>query len=446
MRLLCRCSVTLLLLISFTPTASPQKKGGGSTPASASPAAAPPATSSGAFESQMLGFGSMDLIANNIAERVCTVDSTLTSEEMTARRTEINATPAIVIFDQATFASLQSYEAFVTNATLVTKVYKALLSDPKKAEAALMRFNREHEKKAEDEKNDYEKYLFSQKIDDLNLTGAVIGDPISDATSLLSALAISSNTESPGSITIPDSAMAIALTRALKEQSNCKKKTIVYPPLFGYGSISDTAKVDIETDIDEVMVMRKAAHEDVDARNIEFMKTHPSAPPTPVLPATPTTPPVPAKPATPGPGDSVLISALTDADGLFDNLINSLLQVNSTSGIVGSAAVIQGRQLAVLIAGKTDPKTKTVVSPAYVLLATIVTAGGTTHQHKTFWTALTTGDKFTYSGGMAVGFALWKSGLTSPIMTDVIRYRSPLMKMKKPADLNGINVGDTLKP
>ncbi|MGD0445783.1 MAG: hypothetical protein ABSA39_17760 [Edaphobacter sp.] len=49
---------------------------------------------------------------------------------------------------------------------------------------------------------------------ELSVTGPALGDPISDATSLLSALAISSNTESAGSITIPDSAMAVALTRA----------------------------------------------------------------------------------------------------------------------------------------------------------------------------------------------------------------------------------------
>jgi hypothetical protein len=60
----------------------------------------------------------------------------------------------------------------------------------------------------------------------------------------------------------------------------------------------------------------------------------------------------------------------------------SPLQVNSTSGIVGGAAVIQGRQLATLVAGETDPLTKVVQPPAYVLLATIIAAGGTTHQHK----------------------------------------------------------------
>jgi hypothetical protein len=445
MRMSLRCRVVLTLLVFFSPVVFAQKKGSATTPASASPAAAAPASSSGAFESQMLAFGSMDLIAGDIANRVCVADPKLPVADLAARTADITKTPTIVIFDQTTFASIQSYEGFVASAALVAKVYNTLVSDPNKALARLKTLNREHATKASG--NKYAVQLFDRKMNELTVTGPAFGDPISDATSLLSALAISSNTESAGSITIPDSAMAVALTRSLKAQTPCSGKTIVYPPLFGYGSISDTAKVDIESDIEQVLDMRRAAHEDVDAQNIEFMRTHPSAPATPAVPATPTTPAAPAKPATPGAGDTVLTAALTDADGLFDNFMNSLLQVNSTSGIVGSAAVIQGRQLATLIAGETDPVTKAVQPPAYVLLATIVAAGGTTHQHKTFWTALTTGDKFTYSGGMVVGFALWKAGLTSPIMTDMIRYRSPLMKIKAPApaDLTGIDAGDTLK-
>jgi hypothetical protein len=435
--------VVLAVAIALTSTALAQKKGAApATAASSTPAA--PASSSGAYESQMLAFGSMNLIANDIAQRVCIADSALPAADLAARTADIKATPAIVIFDQTTFASIQSYEAFVANAALVAKVYGTLVSNPDQALATLKTLNREHATKAQDDQ--YAVDLLDQKLKLLSVTGPAFGDPISDATSLLSALAIASNTESANSLTIPDSAMAIALTRALKAQSNCSTKTIVYPPLFGYGSSSDTAQVDVETDIQQLIDMRKAAHEDVDAQNIEFMRTHPSAPATPAVPATPTTPAVPAKPATPGTGDSVLTAGLADADGLFDSFMNSLLQVNSTSGIVGSAAVIQGRQLATLIAGTVDPKTKAGQPPAYVLLATIIAAGGTTHQHKTFWTALSTGDKFTYSGGVVVGFALWKSGLTSPIMTDMIRYRSPLMNIKAPTNLTGIGDGDTLKP
>ena len=51
-------------------------------------------------------------------------------------------------------------------------------------------------------------------------------------------------------------------------------------------------------------------------------------------------------PATPGvSGNAVLTAALTDIDGLYDSFINSLLQVNSSTGVIGSAAVIQGYQL-----------------------------------------------------------------------------------------------------
>lgn len=47
---------------------------------------------------------------------------------------------------------------------------------------------------------------------------AVTLDPVADAAALITALAIASNTESPGRVTIPDSAMAVALTHELKNK------------------------------------------------------------------------------------------------------------------------------------------------------------------------------------------------------------------------------------
>jgi hypothetical protein len=79
MRMSLRCRVVLTLLVFFPPIVFAQKKGSAATPASASPAAAAPASSSGAFESQMLAFGSMGLIAGDIANRVCVADSKASS-------------------------------------------------------------------------------------------------------------------------------------------------------------------------------------------------------------------------------------------------------------------------------------------------------------------------------------------------------------------------------
>jgi hypothetical protein len=177
----------------------------------------------------------------------------------------------------------------------------------------------------------------------------------------------------------------------------------------------------------------------------------PPTPPTPVTPAAPVIPPTPVTPAnsgtpaTPGANDTILTTALTDIDGLYDNFMNALLQVNPSTGVTGSASVLQGRRLATLIAGKLNADEKHYeVPPAYILLASVVAAGGTMHVHKTLWTALSTGDKITYSGGAVVSFSLWNVNSKFPIYSDNLRYRSPLMNIKAPSDTSGVDSGDNL--
>lgn len=423
-------SLLAVCLVFCGPAASAQgKKGGAATSAgsAAQPAAAQQPSSSAAFESQMLAFGGLDLIATNIAKNVCTADG-------------MSTTPTIIIFDQTSLATLQSYEAFIANAKTIVGAYSTLISDQKKLSDLKALYG---QRAQSGDKKEAEIWKGKERM--FAATGPAFGDPISDATALLSAIAISSNTETAGQITIPDSAMAVALTHALKANTNCSDKRIIYPPLFGFGSSTDVSSADIQADIQEVDDVRKIAHDDVSKRNTEYIAAHPSAPATPAVPATPTTPAIPAKPATPGPGDTVLTGALTDVDGLYDSFMNAFLQLNSSTGVIGSASIIQGRQLATLIAGKQGTDESPAIVPAYLLLASVVAAGGTTHDHKTFWTALTTGDKFTYSGGAVVNVALWKVTMPSPAYVNIIRYRSPLIKMKPPSSLTGISDGDNLK-
>jgi hypothetical protein len=89
---------------------------------------------------------------------------------------------------------------------------------------------------------------------------------------------------------------------------------------------------------------------------------------------------------------------------------------------------------------------KAAVPKAYVLLASFVAAGGTERVHKTFWTALSTGDKITYSGGCVVNVSLWRAGSNSPIYADVLRYRVPFSKMnpKPSSGMDGVASGDNL--
>src|SRR4029077_6196676 len=157
-----------------------------------------------AIESQMLAYGGLDHIASTIAGTVCS-------------KINDNSSHTVVIYDQASFASLQSYEAFIANAKAIVSLYETLLSvDDKKKLAKQLKdiASTEHPNRPQPRA--------------LGLSGTI--DPFSDATALLSAIAVASNSESPGSIVIPDSAMAIAITRNLEQSEACtsKKLTVIY--------------------------------------------------------------------------------------------------------------------------------------------------------------------------------------------------------------------------
>lgn len=440
MKVFYSCSLTALLVLSG-PLANAQNKKSAAAAASAATPSAPASSpsSSAAFESQMLSFGALNHIAKDIAQRVC-------SNDELKKHTE-----TIIIFDQASFANVQAYQSFLTNARLVVGAYNTLMTDSNR-EKWLTRLNSLADQHliVPSEANKFLKPGFENHKKQLGTRaiGPTFGDPISDAASLLSALAVSSNTEAAGSITIPDSALALAITQQLKTQA-CSER-VVYPPLFGSGSLTDASLADIQVEIQKVDDVRSVAHQAVEDSNREYIMEFPSKPHTPASPATPGPPPTPATPETPataGTNDTILASALTDIDGLYDNLINALLQVNSSTGITGSASVIQGRRLATLLTGKlSDDKTRfeKAPSPAYILLASVVTAGGTTRIHKTLWTALSTGDKITYSGGAVVSFSLWNINSQSPIFSENLRYRSPFMNIRTPSDTDGLDVGDNL--
>src|SRR5271166_1812328 len=68
----------------------------------------------------------------------------------------------------------------------------------------------------------------------------------------------------------------------------------------------------------------------------------------------------------------------------------------------------------------------------YVLLASILSAGGTMRDHKTLWTALSTGDKITFSGGLMVNVALWQANSAMPLYANILRYRVPFSNIADP--------------
>jgi len=375
------------------------KKGAGAAaPASSAAQPATPApSSSAAIESQMLAYGGLDHIASAIAGRVCSNIDTTTSS-------------TVVIYDQASFASLQSYEAFIANADAVVSLYETLLSaDDKKA------LNKQLSDAAA------AKHPGRPRPRAIGLSSTI--DPFSDATALLSAIAVSSNVETPGSIVIPDSAMAVAITRELTGGKTCASKNlkVIYPPLFGNSSSTDFASADIQSDLQTVQDVRDLTVHAVSTENTKWMSDNKLT----------------------QSGNPVLTAALTDVNGLYDSFLNSLLQVNSASGTVGSASVIQGYQLANALAGPAEAN-GSFRHPAFILLASILSAGGTELDHKTFWTALGSGDKITYSGGVIVNVALWNSDDTAPIYSNLLRYRVPFSDVQKPSNTDNVTIGDDL--
>jgi hypothetical protein len=507
------CLVFVALAVSSVTPAQAQKKSGGtsagaaaSTGASTNTSSTPASSSSAAIESQMVTFGALNLIAKKVATETC---SNIYPPGSTGDKT-------LVIFDQTTFGNLAAYQGFVANALALKSLYLSLVNPDEivavnkctwslaatrtrlthcneyfrravyQNQLSTLAVDKQYQCTADIDK----KELAAEECDKWNAshpnanqpcpTANAIGlsstiDPFSDATSLLSAIAVASNSESPGSIVIPDSAMAVAVTRELKNDTsnachaNVSHLTVIYPPLFGTSSTSDIAPSDMQSVIDELHDFRSCVIQQMDARNNNWLQQQKPAPaPAPApgggsaLPANPncksscasasvnsspagnTSPGAPATTS-----DPITTPALTDVNGMYDSFMNSLQQLNSSSGTVGSGAVEQGYQLATVLAGPRGASSAsgqpTFPNPSYILLASILSAGGTMRDHKSLWTNLGNGDKITFSGGLMVNVALWQANGKLPLYTDILRYRVPFSNVANPTvDSTPAKAGDNI--
>ena len=261
-------------------------------------------------------------------------------------------------------------------------------------------------------------------------------DPFTDASSVLSSIASATNTETPGSIVFPDSSMAVALTGSLTSSTGgclSKNLAVTYPPIFGSGSASDYSSADIQSDLDIVNEVRGYVTTAVQGANNGWITDHTPKTGTPPVPGT-----------APANGDPILTAGLTDVTGLYDSFIGPYLQMGSSGTSTGIGPVVQGYQLANLLAGKADAAGQHP-HPAYILLATVVSSGGTMRDHKSFWTALGNGDKITFSGGLIVSVAMWQSNGNAPVFSKVFRFRAPFSDVKDPSDMTNVTNGDNLK-
>jgi hypothetical protein len=77
----------------------------------------------------------------------------------------------------------------------------------------------------------------------------------------------------------------------------------------------------------------------------------------------------------------------------------------------------------------------------------VAAAGGTQQDRKNILTALFTGDWIRYSGGVSVNVIVFKiaKAESSILYSNLLRFRTPLTKIKKPNHYNSSdNAGDNL--
>jgi len=460
----------------------------------------------------MLTFGALDLIAKKVASETC---SKIHPSNSTDERT-------VVIFDQTSFGNLAAYQGFVANALTLKSLYLSLLAQTEYNTVnrctwsiAASRTQQMHcnayfrraayqsqlttlpsdqqyqctgaieqeeieQEKSETEQEQCDKWKAAHPNANQPCPAArALGvsstiDPFSDATSLLSAIAVASNTESPGAIVIPDSAMAVAVTREMKNDTsnachaNVVHLTVIYPPLFGTSSVSDISPSNMQSVINELHDVRSCVIQQMDARSDVWLKQQRSPSATGSAPDAGAAPAASSSSAanpncksscasanisTPGgganPGASpATTDPLTEVNGLYDSFITSLQQANSSSGAVGSSAVEQGYQLATVLAGPRGPVSASgqpnFPNPSYILLASILSAGGTIRDHKSLWRDLGSGDEITFSGGLMVNVALWQANGKLPLYADILRYRVPFSNVENPTVDPPAKAGDNL--
>src|SRR5580658_3206706 len=153
-------------LLVIAPSANGQKKGSGAAPAASSPSTpSQGATASNApFEVEMLSYGSLDQIMEQVADYACGLGSD-------AKK--------VVVLDGPALQSLEAFDSFYVNAEALTSAFESMTSD----------------------------------------AGAAGVDDFADITNAVVAAATSSTSESSSSFTISDPTAALVLLQHLRQQT-----------------------------------------------------------------------------------------------------------------------------------------------------------------------------------------------------------------------------------
>jgi hypothetical protein len=222
-------------------------------------------------------------------------------------------------------------------------------------------------------------------------------DLMADIVSAVSAVLIASNTETASSITIQDSSAALKLVLYLGANSECAQAQITYAS----ASPPNERMVAITNILNAVSNARSDALQNL------------------------------------VPNGKAGFDAL---DQTYNSFIQSLVSASST-GQPLLASIIQGYGIRQALRA---PGT------VFSVFVNVATAGGTQQVRKNALTALVTGDWIRYSGGIVINTMIMRYDTGAILFSDVLRYRSPLTKIRKPlhekSTRYGDNLGDTCAP
>lgn len=384
-------SVIVLPLLMFASVASAQKKGGAS-PASGSAATAPAAAtaSTAPFEVEMLSYGALDKIMDKLSDYACNVKPTIAGTSY----------GSVVVLDSPALQALQAYDAFSVNAKAIASGFSAMQA-PSAAGTGI--------------------------------------DDFADITNAVVAAAVSSTSETSFSFTIQDPTVAIVLMNHLRTRGSPVCKSAYYAGVYAVdeankpqfhgveiSSVSDQLNALAGLRIGALSAIMTAGEGNTTAlRNAAGCAPLPSG--TSALS-------VGGTPLYSFAAQDPCVTAFNNLDGSYNAFLQTLSTPNSTTGAPALSSILQGFRLRALFASAT------VKQPMLGIYVNISAAGGTQQDRKNLITAVFTGDWIRYSGGVSVNVIVFqiangataKNDKSEVLLSDLIRYRTPLGSVKKP--------------
>lgn len=405
------------VLLSMQPSLIAQKNKGGAAASPSTPSS--PSTSAGAtassapIEVEWLALGALDKILSGVADYACGAD----------KHKSLTTDAIVVVLDTPAAQALETYDTFYDQAEAIRSAF----------------------------------------VDMAPKAGAGGGvDDFADTTGAVTAVAVSSTSETSSSFTIQDPTTAVLLLSQLHGDTRpAECKTAYYAGVYEVdeANVPDTATkvytADAEGNIADAKIDATQKLPTVSGE-LELLAQARTATLMAVLgrPGATNNPKVCKATATAVPNSNPVVTAVSSTDPCFtafnnldttyESFLTSLSAANATTGQSMESAAREGYKMRALFeAAKTSGK------PVIGIYVNVVAAGGTEQDRKNILTALFTGDWIRYSGGVGVNVMIFKIAKTGSgvLFSGVPRFRTQLTTIKAPAksQRDGLDAGSNLE-